>query len=130
MKIALHFYDLCGKCQGTELQCFLLNAPQFSKRTAFSRQRHLTQDCALRHFCHQSVALLVGESGAIHVIFSSAAVPRLLHSFWHVPYMYLQHQSVPTHFSVVLPQQYVLVLTIEMIDMSEHHFQIEKSLIS
>ena len=98
MKITPHFYDLCGKRRDMELrrflpkaQRFLANVPQFGEHTTFSRQkvpqsgkrrrrRGTLQDGALQ-YGHQSVALLAGESGTIYAMFSSATVPRLLHSF-------------------------------------------------
>ena len=67
------------------------NALQFAKRDAFSWQKapqsldcDALQDGAaikVRRFCHQSAALLVGESGTNAAMFSGAAAARLLRSF-------------------------------------------------
>ena len=88
MKIVPHFYDLCPEVPGYGI------AALFSKRAAFSRQTALQsldcgalQDGTLRRG-HQSAALLPSGCGTFggrkqRVLnhFSSAAAPRLLHSF-------------------------------------------------
>ena len=57
MKIASHFYDLCGNRRDTELRHFFLpNTPQFGKRTTFSWQKVVHG--------HQSAVPLPSKCGA------------------------------------------------------------------
>ena len=90
----------------------IFTAKSAAIRQKAPRLRHFTRRCgALRHG-HQSVALLAGESGMIYAMFSSSAVPRLLHSFWRVLYIHtctlMQYKC--THITAIMSTLAVIYL--------------------
>ena len=75
MKTVPDFYGLCPKAPGYEIAVLFATIRQ--KMTQLYKMAHCGTDIKVLRICHQSAALLVGESGAIYAIFSSAVVLHL-----------------------------------------------------